>query len=346
MSILEIGGLRVGPGTKVKGSLKVGPYFYHKRAHERRWLLIPFTVIRGVKDGPTLCVTAGCHPTEYSGIDAAIRLTREIKPENLKGTLLVVPVVNIPGFWERNYINPIDGKNIQGLYPGVDRISRGEATQSTDISDLMAYKVFHEIIMKGDYVLDFHGGDIPEIEMWYIVVPITGNNEIDEKSKAMAMASGITYIVFPKRPSGGGDPAVEAAKRGNPSITFEICQGNLLLPEETQAIFDGTLNVMRHLGMIEGKPKVIREQPGTTRGQKRTIIEERVDVDFTKSGLYYSSIKPGDRVKKGQKLGELKDLEGEVIETIYAPATGIIMMVLPNPVKLAGDRAARVCLAS
>lgn len=344
MSELEIGGLKVEPMTKAKGSLRVGPYFYHNRAHIRRWVLIPFTVIRGTKDGPTLCVFAGSHPTEYAGIDAAIRLTREIKPEDLRGTLVVTPVVNTPGFYERNYINPIDGKNIQGLYPGIERVSRGEAVQSTEISDLMAYKVFHEIVMKANYVLDFHGGDLHETETWTVNVPCTGSEEIDKRSKAMAKASGIIYIVCQNHIYAGraGGLKEEAAKRGKPSILFELGQGGLLLPVESQAIFDGTLNIMRHLNMIGGKPTVIKGQPGTTKRQTQTFLTLQKDIYFTKRGLYYTFLKAGDSVIKGQKVGELKDLEGEVIETIYAPATGIITLIIPNPVKIEGDMAIRV----
>jgi predicted deacylase len=343
MDLMKIGGLEVKKGIRIRGNLRVGSYFYHKRAHLRRWVLIPFTVIRGIEDGPTLCVTAGCHPNECSGIDAAIRLTREIKPRELKGTLVVIPVVNTPGFWERAYINPIDGKNLQGLYPGTEsatRGERGEALQSTQISDLMTYMIFHEIVMKANYLIDYHGGDYHEVELWSLQVNISGNEKVDRKSITMAMASGIIYIEY-KTPD-PGYLRTEAAKRGIPNVVFELCQGGLLLPEESQAIFDGTLNIMRHLRMIHGNPKVIKNQPGTVEGQKQTIIKNRMDVNFMKSGLYYSDIKAGDKVEKGQKVGELKNLEGETIETIYAPATGIVLTQITNPVKLKGDCAMRV----
>lgn len=344
MDALEIGGLEVRPMTKAKGNLQVGPYFHHNRAHIRRWVLIPFTVIRGTEDGPTLCISAGSHPTEYAGIDAAIRLSREIKPEDLKGTLVVIPVINTPGFYEMSYINPIDGKNIQGLYPGIERVSRGDAVESTEISDLMAYRVFHEIILKGDYVLDFHGGDLHETEIWSVNVPCTGNEEIDNKSKAMAKSSGIVYTVYQNHifTRRAGSLKEEAAKRGRPSILFELGQGGLLLPAESQAIFDGTLNIMRHLSMIGGTPTMIKGQPSTTEKQTQTFLTEQKDIHFTKRGLYYTSLKAGDRVTEGQKVGELRNLEGDVMETIYAPATGIITLIILNPVKLEGDVAIRV----
>lgn len=335
MESLEIGGLEVKKGSKIKGNLRIGPYFPHNISHMRRWVTIPFTVIRGIEDGPTLCVTAGTHPNECSGINAAIRLTREINPRELKGTLVVIPVVNTPGFWERAYINPIDGKNLQGLYPGIEK-----RAQSTQISDLMTYNIFHEIVIKANYLIDYHGGDHHEVEVWSLHVEISGNDEVDKKSIAMAMDSGIIYIEH-KNPS-PGYLRTEAAKRGIPNVLFELCQGGLMLPEESQAIYDGTLNIMRHLKMLDGKIKVIKNQPGTIEGQKITIIKNRIDVNFTKSGLYYSEIKVGDRVEKGQKVGELKNLEGEIIETIQAPANGIILTLITNPVKLKGDCAIRV----
>ena len=342
MSALEIAGLKVKKGTRAKGNLKVGPYFPHSRAHIRRFILVPFTVVRGARKGPTLCITAGCHATEYSGIDAAIRLTREIDPKDLKGTMDVIPLVNVPGFYERNYINPIDGKNLQGLYPGIPRENRGEAYQSTGVSDLLTSKIWNDIILEGDYVIDLHGGDLPETPIWYVAVPYTGNEEVDNKSEAMALATGITYISYPKTKPRPGDLKTEAAKVGKPSILFELCTGGLLLPEESQAIFDGVLNVMRHLGMLNGEHVVINGQPGAIDGQGQKILTGQVSVDFTKRGMYYSTVKAGDKVTEGQKVGELKNLEGEVIEIIYAPATGIVTMLIPNPVKLEGDRAIRV----
>ena len=323
---MNIAGLNVKPGTKSKGFLRVGPYFYHKRAHIRRHILIPFIVIRGVDDGPILVQTAGCHPTEYSGIDATIKLSNAIKPEEFKGTYIAVPCVNIPGFWERSYINPIDGKSIQGLYPG-----RLDGT----ISDLMAYRLFNEIVLKADYFLDCHGGDIPESEIWYSVYYKT-NNDVEKKSEEIARAIGLTYI---STSDYHGSMGMEAAKRGIPGVLFELCQGDRLLPEESSAIFEGTKNVMRYLGMLGGKPMKIVGQPGTIEGQEQEIWTTRVSTYFTQGGLYHTNVKPGDLLTKGQIVGTVTNFWGDVIETIYAPATGRIGLMIHNPVVHPGDTA-------
>ena len=325
---MKIAGATVKPGSKVRSYLRVGPYFYQKM-HIRNYLLIPFTVIKGVKEGPTLVQTAGCHPTEYAGIDATIKLSNVIRPEELKGTYITVPCVNVPGFSERTYINPIDEKNIQGLYPG--------KTDGT-ISDLMAYKLFNELVMNSNYFLDCHGGDIHESEVWSFIYYKTGD-ETEKKSEAIAKATGLTYLLKSSYPGAMG---MEAAKRKVAGGLFELCTGDKLLPEESAAIYDGSINVMRYLGMLDGKPKPIQGQPGTTEGQKQEICTSDASAYFTKSGLFHSKVKAGDLVKEGQVVGTVTDFWGQEIETIHAPATGRVLLYIHNPAVKAGDTAISV----
>lgn len=329
----EVAEVKAKPGTRQRGYLRVGPYFYHKRAYIRRWVLIPFTVVRGVENGPTLVQTAGCHPTEYAGIDATIKLSNELDPKQLKGTYIGVPCMNVPAFWERTYINPIDGKNLQGLFPG-----RADGT----VSEQIAHAVFENIVSKADYHLDCHGGDIHESGMWTIIYYNTGGNDVEKKSEEMARASGIKniwYIGIHK-----GALGFEAAKRGIPAFLFELTSGDRLLPKESQAIFDATSNVMRHLGMLQGRPKPITGQPGITEGQEPEILGGFRTAHFTKGGLYHTDVRPGDFLKEGQVIGTVTDFFGEAVETIYAPGTGRVIGMVHNPVVVPGDTAIRVML--
>jgi predicted deacylase len=331
MQSLEIDGVRAEPGTRKRGCLKVGPYFYHRRAYIRRWVLIPFTITRGMQDGPTLAQTAGCHPTEYAGIDATIRLSNAIKPEDLRGTHITLPCMNIPTFFERGYINPIDGKNLSGLFPG--RID-GDAT----ITDLIAYRVFNEVVLKADYLLDCHGGDIMESMIWYAAFVKT-DDDTEKRSEALARATGWTYLLRYQYPGG---LITEAARRGIPSVLFECSQGSKLLETESAAILDGALNVMRHLNMLDGEPKKISGQPGTSEGQTQEIWTESKEVFFTSQGLFHRDVKPGDFVEEGQMVGTVTNWWGDVVETIRAPATGRIPLMVHNPVAYPGEVAIRV----
>src|ERR1041385_815720 len=66
----------------------------------------PYFAVVGAHAGPTFLLTAGIHAAEYTGILAAIRLGRWLQPAELHGTVVVIPLLNRPGFFERSiYVN-------------------------------------------------------------------------------------------------------------------------------------------------------------------------------------------------------------------------------------------------
>ena len=94
----------------------------------------PYLAISGASRGPLVLVTAGIHAAEYTGIEAAIRLGRSVDPQKLNGILLVIPVLNRPGLYERSvYVNPEDGDNLNRLFPG-DRRGSGASGSHTTFS--------------------------------------------------------------------------------------------------------------------------------------------------------------------------------------------------------------------
>src|SRR3954470_21905787 len=81
-------------------------------------LELPFGIIEGAQDGPCLLVTAGVHGSEFCSIEAALRLLK-LPPEEIRGTLLVLPILNVQGFRKRSiYVVPEDGKNLNRVFPG------------------------------------------------------------------------------------------------------------------------------------------------------------------------------------------------------------------------------------
>jgi len=58
---------------------------------------VPVLVVNGVKPGPTLCLTAAVHGDELNGIEIVRRIVHEINPENLSGSVIGVPIVNMQG---------------------------------------------------------------------------------------------------------------------------------------------------------------------------------------------------------------------------------------------------------
>ncbi|MCU0501580.1 MAG: succinylglutamate desuccinylase/aspartoacylase family protein, partial [Anaerolineae bacterium] len=108
---LTVGALSAAPGTKVFG--------FEEANFGGASVRFGIFLINGAEPGPTLVVTGGVHAAEYASIAAALDLGRNLQPQGLKGRVIVLPVVNVPGFGPRSiYINPLDGKNINRCFPG------------------------------------------------------------------------------------------------------------------------------------------------------------------------------------------------------------------------------------
>ena len=282
-------------------------------------LKMPITVINGAQPGPKLCVTAGIHGCEYDSIEAAIRLSNNIKPQDLKGALLIIPIVNVPSFQQKTpFVCPFDNVNLNRVFPGDVKGS---------ISRRIAHTVFTEVVLKSNFLIDLHGGDLTESILSHVMIKITGQREVDVQSRRIAQMFDIEHIWelevsgipgYPNYPR--GSITYEASIKGIPSVTPEAGERGKMEEQAVKVLYDGIKNVMRQLGMLKGKPSKVREHTMLEHG--RVIVPET-------SGLFYPIISCGARVSKGDRLGEIRNLRGEVKETLISPIKGVILSLTP-----------------
>jgi uncharacterized protein len=101
-----VGTATASPGATATGVMVVPP-------GSDSGLAIPVAVIKGVRPGPVVAFVAGSHGTEYSSIVALQRLIPRIDPAQLAGTVIIVPLINIPSFETMTpHLNPVDHKSI------------------------------------------------------------------------------------------------------------------------------------------------------------------------------------------------------------------------------------------
>lgn len=328
--MFTIGSVSVKNGEKKSGEISLA----HRAFSDVR---CPVTVVRGDGPGPTLAVLAGEHGCEYCGIAAALKLCREIKHEQISGTLVVVPVVNTLMFDNRSlFVTPIDGVNIYTTYPGT---SEGSITYS------IAEAIFKEVVLKANYVIHLHGGDANEALVPFTYFAITGNKKVDEASEAMARCFPVDYV-FPMMerkvkesqdaaPKGTtyttsveGTIYREASICGIPGTMSEIGREGKIEKDLVDKQYSGIINVMKYLSMMNGEPHL------NTNAKK---LKNAKLVSARKGGLFQPFVEIGDKVKKGQVIGEIVLLNGEIAETITSPIEGIVICRMnyaatdPNP---------------
>jgi len=284
-----------------------------------RWE-VPAFVIRGTEPGPTLVVVGGIHAAEYCSIEAAIRLGRTTDPSGLAGTLIVVPLVNMPGFYERSlYINPRDGRNINRSFPG-----KPDGSPAERLTNFLTT----ELIEGSDAFLDIHGGDMVEALIPFTIYRETGDSAIDKQSRALAEAYDLDYVLATPADAVPGASYAAAAALMIPAIIAEVGQQGIYEQESVARHLRGLHNVLVHLKMRPGaEERLVTPQ----------VLNRFVWMYTSRSVTYHPRVHVGEEVEKGQLVAELRDEFGETVEALHAPATGRVLFLVTSLAVRKGD---------
>jgi predicted deacylase len=317
-----VGTAKAARGQKVAGAIEVP-------AGSDPALDIPVVVAHGARPGPVLAIVSGAHGTEYASIIAVERLVGLVDPGQLAGTLILVPLVNVPSF-ERivPHLNPVDGKNMNRFYPG-----RMDGTQTERAS----YLITKQVVEPADHLIDLHGGDLDESLRPYTYWTKTGNEPLDRVSREMALAFGLDHIVIttdrPKDPAASRYLENTATTRGKPSLTAEAGHAGTTEPEDVEALVNGCLSVMRHLKMLPGAPSTV-ESP--------VWIEALANLTSEATGLFTPLVRRGVYVQKGMRIGYVTDYVGRRLFEARAPASGVVLYIRAVPSMTKGETIASV----
>lgn len=292
-------------------------------------LAVPVAVVHGTKPGPVLAIVSGLHGTEYASIIAVERLIERIDPASLSGTVILLPLVNVPSFEQKvPHLNPVDGKNMNRTYPG-DR----NGTQT----DRASYMITREVVEKCNHLIDLHGGDLDESLRPYSYWTKTGNESQDAISREMVLAFGLDHIIIsadrPKDPAASRYLENTATTRGKPSITVEAGYAGTVEPEDVEALAHGCLSVMRYLKMLPGLPDRV-EHP--------VWIEKVETIAGDRNGIFYPLVRRGTYVAEGMAVGYMTDYVGNKLMEARAPAAGIVLFIRAIPSMTKGETIASI----
>lgn len=321
--------IRVGEVNALPGEKKSG-YIMVPAGEDSGIVRIPITIINGIKDGPTLALIAGVHGYEYPPVLAMTRLSQQLDPKDISGKVIIVHVANIPSFLKRTvYYNPYDWKNFNRVFPGKIDGSNSER---------MAYQITKEVIDQCDYLIDNHCGDGNEDLMQYLYCTEIGDPELDQKTRQLAINFNLKVIVHETGRTKDLENSMyvsnTALLRGKPAISIEAGKLGGTAEEDIMAIMKGSYNILKHLKMIAGEPKLDFE---SVWAKGYTIIRSEHD-----EGLYYPLVSRGDHVQKGELVGYLTDYFGNRLQEVKAPFDGIILYIVATPPMVKGEPMASI----
>ena len=300
-SSIRVGGQRIAPGETVRFFVDLAQTL----GGGSRMLDTFVVVTRGVMPGPSLCLTAGVHGDELNGVEIAHRIYAETAPVDLSGTLIALPAVNMSGLRTGNRYLP-DRRDLNRGFPG---------NPNGSLASRMAHQLYQGVIRNCDALVDLHTGsgnrtNLPQIR-----------TDLDSpRALALARSFGVGVVLHGAGPKGSLRRSV--LDGGVPAVIYEA--GGPLRFEENEIALgvEGVRNVMADLGMIE-------------RGSKTRPSEVYRKTTWVRSGdaigIFLTARKPGDRVRKGEVLGEVTDFTTDQRTTVEAPRDGrIIGMAVPQ----------------
>lgn len=293
--MIQIGTVPVARGEKKNGWLQV----------EQSEQKLPFTVICGRKEGPSVLISAGVHGAEYVGIQTVMELSRELEAEDISGSLVFLLLANPSAF--RNYtrfVVPEDGKNLNRVFPG---------KRNGTLSERIAYTIVHELQSQADFYIDVHAGDTSEEAMPFVYFTGVAREEVCRASEAMAMAADTAIRAVSTAAAGAYSCA---CIHKIPSVLMERGGRGMYTREEVELYKRDIRNILIHLKVLPGKER---------RRMKQKRVDRAVYLEAEQEGFWYPKLKAGGTFSKGVLLGELKDVWGKLLYSCRSEYDGIIL---------------------
>jgi uncharacterized protein len=307
---LEVGPLRAPPGTGVRGWLPV------MELADGTPVRVPLALVHGARPGRVLYLQAVSDGDELNGLAVVREVLCRVKPEELTGAIIAVPVLNLPAFYARAALSPVDGQKMNRCFPGN---AAGTGSERT------AAAIFAAAVVKADLCLDPHQGGVkPMIDE--VRVRVAKEHPAHAACLELARVFGLGYILDQEGPL--GQLARAAPDRGIPTVDPELggCHG-----WDSASIANGVrgvMNVLQHYGFLPGRPQI---------PERQWVVAGFEPIRAPVGGVIEFSVELYQQVVGGQPVATVTDLFGETREVLRAPAPGIVWLRSLYPAVSSGE---------
>ncbi|PSR12876.1 MAG: peptidase M14 [Bacteroidetes bacterium] len=274
---------------------------------------IPVIVARGEGDGPVLGLTAALHGNELNGILVIQRLFQKIDISQLSGTIVGIPVVNVPSLLRKKRRFP-DGTDLNHIMPG---------KPEGNVSQVYAWRLVHQIVKEFDLLIDLHTASFGRINSYYIRADME-----DPTVCRMAWLQQAQIIVH--NPPNDGTLRGTAGEMKIAAITLEVGDPNMIQKGMVRDGLTGVFNLLYDFNMLPGKV----DPPA----EPAVLCHNSYWLYTDTGGIVTVHPQVTERVKKGQVVATLRNIFGDLIKEYIAPEDGIVIGKSVHPVAQSGAR--------
>ncbi|MDE0309846.1 MAG: N(2)-acetyl-L-2,4-diaminobutanoate deacetylase DoeB [Acidiferrobacterales bacterium] len=255
-------------------------------------VMTPVCVIRN-GNGPTVLLTGANHGDEYEGPIALQNLALNLKPRDIKGRVIIVPMFNYPAFRAGWRNSPIDDGNMNRVFPGNPK---GSVTEK--IADYFS----RTLVPEADFVLDIHSGG-KTLEF----LPLACAHVLEDKrqqaaSVAAMQAFNAPYSLILLEISNVGMYDTEVEKQGKVFVTTELGGGGTTTSRTVSIARKGIRNFLIHCGVLQAEPVVQSTVNLDMPGEDCFVVCEH-------DGLLEPEVDLGDELSEGDVIARVWPLD-------------------------------------
>lgn len=307
--MLTVGTAAAAPGERARGVIPV------TNLPGGRALEIPVIVVNGSQPGPCVWVDAVIHGDEPEGTLACHLVDAELNPAAMRGSVVLVPVLNVPAYEAAQRGNPLDtfSYDLNRIYPG---------KADGYLTERLAHVHSQWLREVATYEISIHSGGAHS----YLSETIFATT--DDKAIELAQAMGKDWGLILKSFLPKGSPPAVMYEAGKQGITVELGGRSATSPADFtrcgRVLADGVLNVLRHYGVIDGEPAYAA----------RWLTGVQHALLAPVSGLFLAepSLKFQQPIRQGDRIARIVDVYGDLLAEVCAPVDGMIfgLRALPN----------------
>lgn len=272
---------------------------------------IQIRILRAKIAGPVVFVTAALHGDEINGTGAVRQLIQDDDFRLLRGSVILVPVLNLLAFDRHSRYLP-DRRDLNRSFPG---------SADGSLASRMASTIFNEIVSRCDYGIDLHTASVRRTNY-----PMVRGDLTNPQIAGLAKSFGSEIIINTKGPKGA--LRREACRAGCPTIIMEGGEVWKVEPGIVATAVRGVKNVLRQLKMLDSQV----ESP-----EYQIVIQKSKWIRAERGGFLHFHVKPGDIIEKDQPLTTSSTLLGREQSTLHAPFNAVVLGMTSLPAISPGE---------
>jgi uncharacterized protein len=308
-----IGGATIEAGERKLVDLPISKLSNHTP------VTLPVHVMHGVRPGPTMFISAAIHGDELNGVEIIRRVLRTLKPGNLAGTLLSVPIVNAYGFIGRSRYLP-DRRDLNRSFPG-----SAHGSLAARIANLL----LSEVVKRSQVGIDLHTAAVHRVNLPQIRCDFKKR----PRTRELSLAFGAQVIL--ESPERTGSLRKAARELGVDVLVYEGGEGLRFDEFAIQAGVDGIAGVMLSIGMLELPEGV--DPARHVHGKVPIFANASTWVRGPEGGVFRTMKRIGDAVGEGEIIGHIANPYEDQDVPVIAPRRGIIIGRTTLPIVNLGD---------